>query len=197
MADIVEGKFREWVQGKNPREARVAIFNRIRDIPYAIIPGLNDPKQYVRMLELNRGSCTPKHFLLCNMFQSLGLQVLYAVYSYRWDEFENLYPPELRKAANEMPAGSHLACKVDIDGKLVLVDATLDPALAVVGLPVNKEWDGVSDTLLPVKPIGEEQLYYPSEANLIQVQQPDQRTMAFYNGLNAWMDLLRGRRHKT
>jgi hypothetical protein len=191
MADIVDVKFREWVQGKNPREARIAIFNQIRDIPYAVIPELNDAKQYVRMLEFNKGSCTPKHFLLCNMFQRLGLEILYAVYSYRWDEFENLYPPELREAAKEMPMGSHLACKVNIGGKLVLVDATLDPALALVGLPVNKEWDGVSDTLLPVKPVGEEQLYYPSEANLIQVQQPDQRTMAFYNGLNAWMDLLR------
>jgi hypothetical protein len=191
MADIVEVKFREWVQGKNPREARIAVFNQIRDIHYAIIPELNDAKQYVRMLELNKGSCTPKHFLLCNMFQRLGLEVLYAVYNYRWDEFENLYPPELREAAKEMPLGSHLACKVDIDGKLVLVDATLDPALAVVGLPVNKEWDGVSNTLLPVRPVGEEQLYYPSEANLTQVQQLDPKTMAFYNGLNAWMDLLR------
>jgi hypothetical protein len=192
MADIVEVKLREWTQGKSPEEARVTVFNRIRDIPYAIIPELNDPEQYVKMLELNRGSCTPKHFLLCNMFQKLGLQVLYAVYNYRWDEFEDLYPPELRKAAKEMPLGSHLACKVAIDGRLVLVDATLDPALAVVGLPVNKGWDGISDTLLPVKPIGEEQLYYPAEANLIQVQQIDERTMAFYNGLNAWMDLLRG-----
>jgi hypothetical protein len=191
MASIVEVKFKEWVQGKNPREARIAIFNQIRDIPYAIIPELNDAKQYVRILELNHGSCTPKHFLLCNMFQRLGLEVLYAVYNYRWDEFENLYPPELREAAKEMPLGSHLACKVDIDGKLVLVDATLDPALAVVGLPVNKEWDGVSNTLLPVRPVGEEQLYYPSEANLTQVQQLDPKTMAFYNGLNAWMDLLR------
>ena len=164
-------------------------------VELTIMMNLN-PKQYAKMLELNRGSCTPKHFLLCNMFQRLGLGVLYAVYQYRWDEFEELYPPELRKLAREMTTGSHLACKVDIDGKLILVDATLDPALAVVGLPVNIGWDGISDTLLPVKPIGEEQLYYPSEAYLIQVQ-PDERTMAFYNGLNAWMDSLRVKGHRS
>jgi hypothetical protein len=191
MADIVESKFREWTKGKNSKEARIAVFNHIRDIPYAVIPELSDSSKYVKMLDLNRGSCAPKHFLLCDMFQKLGLQVLYVVYQYRWGEFENLYPPELRKQAREMPLGNHLACKVDIEGKLVLVDATLDPALAIVGLPVNKEWDGLSDTLLPINPCSEEQLYHPSEANLMQIQQFSDMTQAFYNGLNLWMELLR------
>jgi hypothetical protein len=51
----------------------------------------------------------------------------------------------------------------------------------------------VSDTLLPVQPLGEEQLYYPSETNLIQVQHIDEGTQAFYNGLNVWMELLRAK----
>ena len=191
MPDIVAAKFREWTQGRNPREARIAIFNHIRDIPYAVIPELNDPGRYIKMLELNRGSCTPKHFLLCTMFQKLGLAVLYVVYRYRWDEFAELYPPELRKLASEMPLGNHLACKVDIDGKLALVDATLDPSLAIAGLPVNQNWDGISDTLLPVQPVDEEQVYHPSEADLIQAQELTDTTRAFYNGLNAWMELLR------
>ena len=161
MPDTVDAKFREWTQGKNPGEARIAIFNRIRDIPYAVIPELNDHRHYLKILGLNRGSCTPKHFLLCTMFQKLGLQVLYVIYRYRWDEFAELYPPELWKLAKEMPLGNHLACKVDIGGKLVLVDATLDPSLAIVGLPVNQDWDGVSNTLLPVQPVGEEQVYHP------------------------------------
>ncbi len=191
MSDVVAARFREWTQGKNPREARIAIFNRIRDIPYAVIPELNHPQHYIKMLELNRGSCTPKHFLLCTMFQKLGLPVLYVAYRYRWDEFAALYPPQLRKLAEEMPLGNHLACKVDINGKLVLVDATLDPSLAIVGLPVNQDWDGISDTLLPVKPVGEEQVYYPGEGDLIQAQELTDTTRTFYNGLNAWMELLR------
>jgi hypothetical protein len=191
MSDIVEIRFREWTQGKTPKEARIAIFNQIRDIPYAVIPELNHPRHYVKILELNRGSCTPKHFLLCTMFQKLRLQVLYIVRQYKWDEFEDLYPPELGNLAREMPVGNHLACKVEIEGKLVIVDTTLDPALAIVGLPVNKDWDGISDTLLPVEPCGEEQVYYPSEADLIQVQQTNQMTQSFYSGLNSWMELLR------
>jgi hypothetical protein len=191
MSNIVEAKFREWTQGKNLKEARIAIFNQIRDIPYAVIPELNDPRQYMKILELNRGSCTPKHFLLCTMFQKLGLRVLYVVYQYKWDEFKDLYPPELRELAEKMPTGNHLACKVEIEGQLVLVDATLDPLLEIVGLPVNKDWDGMSDTLLPVNPCAEEQLYHPSEANIVQAQQTNDITQSFYNRLNVWMELLR------
>ena len=197
MSDIIEATFREWTWGKNPREARIAVFNKIRDIPYAVLPELNDPTNYIKILDLNRGSCTPKHFLLCDMFHLLGLEVLYVVYRYRWDEFEQLYPSELRKLAREMPLGYHLACKVDIDGRLVLVNATIDPAMALAGLPVNKDWDGFSDTLLPVNPCGEEELYYPSEANVIRVQQVNDVTRTFYSGLNAWMELLRVGKHSS
>jgi len=191
MADIVDHKLRDWVRGKSAKDARIAIYNRIRDIPYAIIPDLINPEQYIDMLKFNRGSCTPKHFLLCNMYQRIGLDVLYAVYPFTWDRHDIAYPPELMKLASSMPLSYHLACKVDIDGKLVLVDATLDPALQKVGLPVNQAWDGVSNTSLAVNPCGEEQLYHPSEAYLMQPRIADEQSLAFYNALNLWLDELR------
>ncbi len=192
MTDIIDHKLHEWVNGRSTRDARTTIFYKIRDIPYAVIPELNNPERYIDMLKLNRGSCTPKHLLLCNMYQRIGLEVLYAVYPFRWDEFETLYPPELRTLAKAMPISYHLACKVNIDERLVLVDATIDPALQKIGLPVNKEWDGISDTLLAINPCGEEQLYYPSEASLMQPQVTDEKSLAFYNGINSWMEKLRG-----
>ena len=191
MADIIDDKLHEWVQGKSPRDARIAIYYRIRDIRYAVIPDLTSPEQYVDMLKANSGSCTPKHFLLCDMYQRIGLEVLYAVYPYRWDEFHLPYPPELRELAKAMPISYHLACKVDIDGRLVLIDATLDPALQKVGLPVNEEWDGIRDTLLAVNPCGEEQLYHPSEAHLMQPRVADEKSLAFYNELNSWLEKVR------
>ncbi len=190
MARLVEQKFREWTQDKNAVEARVSIYQRIRDIPYALIPELVDAERYVEILKLGKGSCTPKHFLLCDMYQRLGMLVLYVVYPFRWDDVEIDYPPRLRRLAEELPTSHHLACRVDIDGELVLVDATLDPALARLGLPVNKEWDGVSNTLLPMNPCGEEQLYYPSEAYLMQARY-DQKRLAFYNEFNSWLEDVR------
>ncbi len=190
MAELLEQRFREWTQGKNVTEARVSIYQRIRDIPYAVIPELVDAERYVDMLKLWKGSCTPKHFLLCNMYQRLGMLVLYAVYPFRWDGVEINYPPQLKRLAEELPTSYHLACRVDIEGKLVLVDATLDTALRRLGLPVNKEWDGVSNTLLPINPCGEEQLYHPSEAYLMQARY-DEKSLTFYNELNSWLEVVR------
>jgi hypothetical protein len=70
------------------------------------------------------------------------------------------------------------------------VDATLDPVLKKLGLPVNMEWDGTSSTLLPIEPCGEEQLYHPSEAYLMRPRLDDE-SIAFYNELNTWLDKVR------
>jgi hypothetical protein len=190
MAEVIEEKFREWTEGKNAVEARVSIFERIRDIPYATIPELNDSKRYVEILNVRKGSCTPKHFLLCDMYQRLGMQVLYVVYPFRWDEVEIDYPPPLMSLARELPTSHHLACKVDIDGELILVDATVDPELKKLGLHVNEEWDGVSNTVLPINPCGEEQIYHPSEASLMPAQY-DEKALAFYSELNRWLEVVR------
>jgi len=192
MASLLEEKFREWTHGKDAVEARISIYEKIRDIPYAVIPELIDAERYIEILELGKGSCTPKHFLLCNMYQRLGMLVLYVVYPFRWDGVEIDYPPRLRKLAEALPTSYHLACRVDINGELVLVDATLDKPLKRLGMPVNEEWDGTSNTLLPVDPCGEEQLYHPSEACNIQGR-PDGEALAFYEELNRWLDEIRGR----
>ncbi|MFC1918822.1 hypothetical protein ACFLWW_02465 [Chloroflexota bacterium] len=188
---MFEEKFRQWTQGKDAVQARLSIYEEIRDIPYAVVPALNDVENYMEILRLGRGSCMPKHFLLCNMYQRLGVPVLYAVYPFRWGEAEIAYPSRLRKLAEAMPTGYHIACRVSIGGELVLVDATLDKPLKKLGLPVNEKWDGVSDTLLPVASCGKEQIYHPSEACRIQTR-PEGDAEAFYDGLNRWLDELRG-----
>ena len=52
MEDIINKTLHEWIKGKSPLKARIEIFNRIRDIPYAVIPELNDPEHYVKILKL-------------------------------------------------------------------------------------------------------------------------------------------------
>jgi hypothetical protein len=190
MGMSIEGRFKEWTKEGESIGAVVNIYHKIREIPYAIIPDLNDTERYIEILKLNKGSCTPKHFLLCNMYRRLGVFVLYAVYPFRWDQVEIDYPPRLKRLAKEMPTSHHLTCRVDIGGELILVDATLDTALKVLGLPVNEDWDGVGDTLLPIVPCGEEQLYYPSEAELMQARYDD-KSVRFYSELNQWLDDVR------
>ncbi len=190
MADIVDEKFRRWTQAKNELQARISIYEKVRDIPYAVVPELNDAERYVEILTYGKGSCTPKHFLIRTMFERLGMLVLYIVYPFRWDEARVIYPPRLKRLAEDLPTSHHLACRVDIDGELVLVDATLDPAMEKLGLPVNKEWDGTSDTVLPITPCGQEQIYHPSEAYLMNAQY-DTKSLIFYDELNQWLEEVR------
>jgi hypothetical protein len=190
MDPRVDRTFAAWTAGKGPREARVAVFEKIRDIPYAVIPELVNYSKYIDILQINRGSCTPKHFLLCEMYQRLGLDVLYVAYPFRWDSLEVDYPPALHEMARSVPMRHHLACRVEIDGRLVLVDATVDLGLESLGLPVNKFWDGVSDTLLPLEPLGEEEIYHPSEAPLMEGGFTDD-SLGFYREMNAWLESVR------
>ncbi len=189
--DVIGRKLREWTAGQSPRQAMVTVFNKIRDIPYGILPELNSHTEYLRILETNMGSCTPKHLLMGNMYLRLGLDVLYTVFPYRWAEFEELYPPELWKLAQLMAPAYHLACRVYLGGRYVLVDATVDPPLGKIGLPVNLDWDGRSDTLLPVLPTGEEEIYHSSEADLMPPPDVDDNARAFYYGINEYFEAVR------
>ena len=191
MDETVRQKYQEWIRGKNPLEARIGIFEKVRDIPYAIVPELVNATRYTDIFRYGRGSCTPKHFVLADMLQALGMMVLYVVYPFRWDEGTIHYPPSLKRMAEAMPVSHHLTCLVDIDDRLVLTDATLDLPLKILDVPVNEEWDGISDTRLPVEPCGEQQIYHPSEAYLMPPRQYDDKSLAFYREFNRWLDEIR------
>ncbi len=113
---IVEQRFREWTAGRNPLEARISIYEKIRDIPYAIIPELNNPANYPEILKSGRGSCSPKHLLLADMFQRLGITVLLVVYPFKWLDVDVDFPPEIREFTDVFPRDYHMACKAEIGG---------------------------------------------------------------------------------
>jgi transglutaminase-like putative cysteine protease len=191
MNDLIGHTLEKWIGASSGKQALIAIFNRIRDIPYSVLPELNDPRNYTRILEINAGSCTPKHLLMAEMYNRLGADVLLAVYPYRWAEFEELYPPSLWKLAQLMPPVNHLACRVFINGRYVLVDATIDLPLGSIGLPVNENWDGESDTVLPVLPTGDEEIYFPAESELMPPPDLNETALSFYQGLNYYFERIR------
>jgi len=154
--ELLAQKFTEWTKSLSSRSARISIYQHIRDIPYAIVAELRDPKTGPSdMVRMNKGSCVPKHYLMALMMNELGLPVKYATYLFNWNDPAIRYPPALRKVAKNMPITAHLAIKVNIDGKWCLVDATYDLPLKKAGFPVNELWDGISDTKNAVMPIEE------------------------------------------
>lgn len=191
---LLDETFHRWTTGLDPVQARIRIFERVRDIPYAVLPELIDAGRYVDILRLGRGSCTPKHFLLAEMYRRLGLLVLFAVYPFHWGQRAEVlesYPARLKEMADRQPRGYHLACKVEIGGRLVLVDATLDAALSRLELlPVNLRWDGVTDTQLPMTPTGEETVFHPIEAHRMQPLVTAD-ALEFYAFLNQCMEDVR------
>ena len=191
MIDSIDDKFREWTRGKAAVESRIAVFEKIRDIPYAVVPEINSAFHYARMLAVGRGSCTPKHFLLRDMYEKMGLPVLYVVCPFRWSDLEVDYPAHLRKLAEAMPISHHLACKVEIGGRLVLVDATMDSPLKELGLPVNENWNGFDGMIMPVTPVGEEEVFHPSEVRNYEASY-DEASLQFFSRMNAWLEKVRG-----
>ncbi len=189
MFDIISEKFSQWAKGGNPLEARISVFQKIRDIPYAVIPEIIHPQKYLELLRINKGSCSPKHFLLADLLERLGLTIFYSVWQFLWKDIPIEWPLELEKLAQEMPVNTHLALRVEIEDDFVLVDATLDPKLKMLGLPIN-DWDGKSNTLLPIQPLGEEVWYSPEERGLMGPNF-EERSLVFYQKLNSWLEKVR------
>lgn len=190
MLELIDLKFKEWTGGKSPVPARISIFENIRNIPYGVLPETTDPITGPEMmLEMNRGSCQPKHYLLGEMLGRLGLNVFYVVYRFHWDEFDG-YPDYLKQMARRMPEGRHLSCLVEIEGEYRLVDATADPALVKIGIPIN-DWDGKSNLSLPFEPLDSGEIYHSSERLPLTPRVFNGQEAAFFKKMNEFLDSLR------
>jgi hypothetical protein len=154
MPSAVDKKFHEWTKNLDTHDSMVSIFDHIRNIPYSLsvpVPGSITSSEQV--LIAGKGSCGPKHYLLAEMFRKLNLSVVYATIAFLWNDPDLRYPPSLRKQAAKLPVAYHLACRVQVGCRWILVDATWDPPLAKAGFPVNDHWDGYSETKCAVKPL--------------------------------------------
>jgi hypothetical protein len=153
MISLVDARFAEWTSGLDTRESMISIFSHIRDIPYSFVVSNPDPKTSPeQLLKAGKGSCGPKHHLLAEMYRKLNLCVVFATIAFSWNDPDLLYPSELRKQAVRLPAAYHLACRVQIGCRWILVDATWDLPLGKAGFPVNERWDGYSEMRCGVKP---------------------------------------------
>jgi len=195
---IIE-RFEAWTKGLNPREARISIFTHIRDIPYYLVPQIDDPRRWAgSILKNNKGSCSPKHYLLGLLFEKLGIKISYVTYPFRWSGQGIKYPPELKKLAAGSPIGYHVACKAYLKNRWVLVDATWDTALKKRGFPINDGWDGVSDTLNAVIPLEElvhktldERLTYVAGKKALWTPEERASYAKFIEEFNRWAETLR------
>lgn len=199
-SNIIDVRFDEWTAGLDPKAARIAVFNKIRDIPYMIIPELRSPEAGPSgILEKSCGSCQPKHWLLAIYFKKLGIPVKYATYPFYWHAGHFIkYPVEIKEMMKALPVSNHLAIKAYIEGNWVLVDATYDLALAKAGFPVNRNWDGLGPTHNAVHPLEEvlhdtpeERVAYDAKIRERYTESEKSALVAFIPKLNDWFESLR------
>jgi hypothetical protein len=154
MTSLVNSLFTEWTRGLDTRGSMISIFSHIRDIPYSFIVSGPDPKTSPeQMLVAGKGSCGPKHYLLAEMYRKLNMSVVFATIPFSWNDPDLHYPPYLRKQAARLPDSYHLACRIQMGCRWILVDATWDCPLGRAGFPVNDHWDGYSEMKCAVKPL--------------------------------------------
>lgn len=124
------------------KERIVFLFELVREIPYGNI----GKRSLSAVLEQKKGSCSGKHLLLGNLYELLGLKVKYMMGKTNLRDLNRIFPSELRLAEDVIDFHNYL--KICPESNWLTVDATFDSALAKLGLPVNKEWQGDKDCRL-------------------------------------------------
>jgi hypothetical protein len=147
--DIVGAALEKWTRGLDPLAARIALFERVRDLPYQY-PASRDP---VEVLEKRAGSCSGKHYLLGELFRRSGLTVRHMMCTHRFNESPLPFPDAMQAQLlrNEI-VDVHDYLQILIDGDWVDVDCTWERGLRDFGFPVIDDWDGRTSMLLTVTP---------------------------------------------
>ncbi len=176
----------------------VALFEKIRNIPYIIEKTLLDPRsEPTAILKLNRGSCSPKHYLLGTMYEEMGLKVKYLSYKFTWndDRFLKIFPEDLALLAKDFPMLDHFNIEVLINNKWTLVDASFNPELKQLGFLINENWDGVKDQTNAFTPLDRKE--HATAWNYASYMQQERDKMSseqkvkagkFVERFNAWVE---------
>jgi hypothetical protein len=147
--DPIQAALEEWSEGRDPLAARIAVFERVRDLPYEY-PASRDPLEVVRR---RSGSCSGKHYLLGELFRRQGLPVRHMLCTHRFNDSPLPFPEHMQDLLrkNEI-VDLHDYLQICVDGEWIDVDATWPLGLRDFGMPTTDDWDGRSPMNLTVIP---------------------------------------------
>lgn len=153
--DPIRAALEEWGEGRDPLAARVAVFERVRDLPYQY-PASRAPLEVLRR---RSGSCSGKHYLLGELFRRQGLPVRHMLCTHRFNDSPLPFPEHMQDLLrkNEI-VDLHDYLQICVDGEWIDVDATWPLGLRDFGMPTTDDWDGRSPMNLTVIPDEHEQI---------------------------------------
>ena len=188
--DPIRTALEEWTRGRDPLAARIALFERVRDIPYRY-PTSRNP---IEVLKLGCGSCSGKHYLLGELFRRSGLAVRHLVCTHRFNESPLPFPEEMQTLLrkNEI-VDLHDYLQISVDGEWIDVDATWELGLHEFGFPVTDDWDGKSSMVLTVIADDHERIEGDPEKakeEMLTRLTPRQRSLRkqFLEALSKWVE---------
>jgi hypothetical protein len=192
-------KFRTWTDGLDPIESRIALFERVRDIPFRPTTDLyGDRDAPERTIAQGFGGSEAKSILLGTLFEMLEIKIMYVTYSFRWENLRAEFPSLLRPYLKAIPVTFHTTLKAEIDGEWVLVDPSYDLPLGKAAFRVNRAWNGRSDMMLGV--VEREEIVHTDATERakyakLRHDHYDEEQIAslteFYGKLNPWLDSMR------
>ena len=159
----------------------IALFEKVQQIPYKVCKfdegGIHP--------SLKEGDCRHKAVLLKKLLEHEGFEVKKLSVVFDWGDLP--LPQEMLGILKSGTVWDHHALTVNVNGKWIKVDCTWDPALAKIGFPVTKDWNGVSDT----QQVTEGSLeFYDSDGyvrNEKEIKIVKGEAYAFAEALNDWM----------
>jgi hypothetical protein len=168
------------------------IYHAVRKIPYGST-GERDP---VKIIANNLGSSSGKHILLRDLLREVDWEAeIITMFTHfnRGVPSHPAMPADLRAMIDgEDVCDFHHYVRVRIREGWHKLDATWHDALISYGFPVNRDWEGQSDTVLAATPIRE----YPAVEDLVAWKEqlltqltPEQREFRakFFTRLTEWM----------
>ena len=168
------------------------VYHAVRKIPY----GSTGERNPVKVIANNLGSCSGKHILLRDLLREVGREaevITMFTHFNRGIPSHPAMPAELRAMiAGREVCDFHHYVRFRMGECWHKLDATWHDALFSYGFPVNRDWNGESDTVLAATPIRE----YPAVEDLIAwkeqliteltAEQRDLRAK-FFTTLTEWM----------
>lgn len=177
---------------KRSAELRRAIFELVRRVPYRSGNWNNDP---LSLFQQGYGDCRHKAASATQLLQLAGENAQRSLVMFDWADL-----PVPGSILSLLPdtRGFHDTVKFSLNGRTYCLDATWDMALRSAGFPAMPSWDGHSDTwsatlagsALPRQvalPQAGQDIYAANNMSWPQRE----KTMAFNQALNDWMDDIR------
>lgn len=182
----------QWVGNLPLDQQIVALFEKVRDIPYGEM-GSRDPGDVYKN---NKGTCSGKHELLKELYNELGVETKDFIAMHKFKDMPIDYPAEIREILERSDiVDPHNFFKIKRNGNWVTVDVTWDKPLQKYGFIVNENWDGVSDMQICVVPLEIIQVDNPIEFKKERISQLPQSVQddrkLFLKKMTEWADRIR------